>query len=231
MQQGWTEYDPQTQRRRVQPGLRHVAPRQAGYRPRTAAARGHRLLRILTFTVLGLALVLWPVPRVRSFFVSDVPRLADQAIHSAASWGAQALTRIPDRISSLASPQAQHQFWQVGLTTGNEDAHATGMAASIVTTLPQQVSANTTSYYWVGSYLVDGSFLQAGYYVPARDARHAGWFYCAFFAHGQGGPCVYGALGAAGGRGGGRAPAVGARAQERGGAPHLRGEPDGGPLG
>ncbi len=201
MQQGWTEYDPQTQRRRVQPGLRHVAPRQAGYRPRTAAARGHRLLRILTFTVLGLALVLWPVPRVRSFFVSDVPRLADQAIHSAASWGAQALTRIPDRISSLASPQAQHQFWQVGLTTGNEDAHATGMAASIVTTLPQQVSANTTSYYWVGSYLVDGSFIQAGYYVPARDARHAGWFYCAFFANSKEGPCVYGALGSAGGNG------------------------------
>jgi hypothetical protein len=232
MQHGWSAHDRQT-RPRVRPGTQQVTLRQAGagYRPRTTAAKGRGPLRLLILAALGLTLLIWRAPRVGSFLVSDVPRLADQAMHSVVTWATQTFTRVPDGVSSLAAPHAQHQFWQVGLTTGDEDAHATGMAASIVTTLPQQVSADTTSYYWVGSYLADGSFIQAGYYVPARDAQHAGWFYCAFLANGKEGPCAYGALGSAGGNGAIHTYTLESVTEAPGSATVWRAELDGAPLG
>jgi hypothetical protein len=100
-----------------------------------------------------------------------------------------------------SASDAQHQYWQVGLTAGPETHDAIGMRTSIVTRLPQVVGLRTTDYFWIGSYLADGSFVQIGYYVAWYDLWHAGWFYCAFTASGEKGPCVYGPAGSAGGDG------------------------------
>jgi hypothetical protein len=93
------------------------------------------------------------------------------------------------------------QYWQVGLVAGPEASEAVAMRTSIVTRLPQAVASRTTNYFWIGSYLADGSFIQIGYYVASSDSRHAGWFYCAYTAQGDQGPCVYGPAGSAGGNG------------------------------
>jgi hypothetical protein len=91
-----------------------------------------------------------------------------------------------------------HTYWQVGVMAGPDASDATGMRTSITTRLPQTVAAQTTNYYWIGSYLDDGSFVQAGYFVSWSDPSDAGWFYCSFNAAGTEGPCVYGPEGSAG---------------------------------
>ncbi len=106
-----------------------------------------------------------------------------------------------DTASAPAHTADQHQYWQVGLVAGPEASEADAMRTSIVTRLPQAVASRTTDYFWIGSYLADGSFIQIGYYVASSDPRHAGWFYCAYSAEGNQGPCVYGPVGSAGGDG------------------------------
>lgn len=154
--------------------------------------------RIVGIAVLWLALMFWPAPQLGAFLAAQAPHVAGSTVHDASVWASHTLARIPDRIHAIASPNEPHTYWQVGLTTGDEDAHSSGFRAAIVTVLPQRVSADTSNYYWTGSYLADGSFVQVGYYVPSRDPEHAGWFYCAFYKDGKEGPCEYGALGSAG---------------------------------
>ena len=150
---------------------------------------------------LWLILLIWPTPQIGYWFATVVPHLASATVATSETWTGRLLQRIPDGLAGLTGANQEHIYWQVGLTAGDEDRNATGFRATIVTTLPQRVSENTTNYFWVGSYLADGSFVQAGYYVPARDASHAGWFYCAFHADGKEGPCVYGPLASVGANG------------------------------
>ena len=147
---------------------------------------------------LWLVLLIWPTPQIGFWFATSVPSFTSTTVQSAELWASQTLQRIPDGLAALTSANADHVYWQIGLSSGAEDRHATGMRATIVTTLPQQVSENTTNYFWVGSYLSDGSFVQVGYYVAAHDTSDAGWFYCAFYANGKEGPCEYGQLGTVG---------------------------------
>jgi hypothetical protein len=98
-------------------------------------------------------------------------------------------------------PVSKHQFWQVGLMASPEASQAVAMRTSIVTRLSQRVVDRTTDYFWIGSYLADASFIQIGYYISSSDPRHSGWFFCAYTAHGDQGPCVYGPAGSAGGDG------------------------------
>lgn len=100
-----------------------------------------------------------------------------------------------------SSSSGSHQYWQVGLMAGPEASGASGMRTQITTVLPQQVANHTTNYYWIGSYLADGSFVQVGYYVAWYQPTAAGWFYCAFTSAQQKGPCVYGPEGSAGANG------------------------------
>jgi hypothetical protein len=197
MRQAWSAPGGQHRRRTTWQPVSHVVP----YRPRARAVGRQRRLRNLLIGLLWLALLASHAPQMWSFLVSDLPQVASAALHDAATWANHTAARIPDRIQVLANPHEQHVYWQVGLTTGDADIHATGMRARIVTRLPQQVNPDTTNYYWVGSYLSDSSFIQVGYYVPARDVKHAGWFYCAFYADGREGPCIYGSMGSAGGDG------------------------------
>ena len=94
--------------------------------------------------------------------------------------------------SASAGP---HAIWQVGVQAPPSDAYATALHVRVQTHLPQHVAANTTSYFWVGSYLADGSFIQVGYYVPWYQSDQAGWFYCAFADPQSSGDCHDGALG------------------------------------
>jgi hypothetical protein len=114
------------------------------------------------------------------------------------------MARVPSELSELSPANDRHVYWQVGVVAGEADRDATGMRTTVVTTLPQRVSANTTNYFWVGSYLADGSFIQVGYYVPSEtttEVGDAGWFYCAFYADSTEGPCVYGPLDSVGSNG------------------------------
>ncbi len=155
---------------------RHVAgPRGPG---------GLSALHVIAFCALWLVIVVWAIP-------TAVTQLARQTY--ALSTGA---------VSAVVRGAAgQHALWQVGVRAGTTDAHATAMRATISARLPQRVAAGTANYYWVGSYLADGSFIQAGYYVPAYAPDSAGWFYCAFTRAGAKGPCVYGPLGSVAGHG------------------------------
>jgi hypothetical protein len=148
--------------------------------------------------VLWLALLIWPTPQVGNWFAMAAPHLTTATVSSVETLTARLLRRIPDGLGALTGANQEHVYWQVGLSAGDEDRDASGLRATIVTTLPQRVSANTTNYFWAGSYLADGSFVQVGYYVPAHDASEAGWFYCAFHADGKEGPCAYGPLGSVG---------------------------------
>ncbi len=100
--------------------------------------------------------------------------------------------------SATAGPLA---IWQVGVQAPPGDAHATALSVRMQTRLPQKVAANTTNYFWVGSYLSDGSFIQVGYYVPWYQSDAAGWFYCAFTDPQSSGDCHDGALGTVDGAG------------------------------
>ncbi len=104
-------------------------------------------------------------------------------------------------LSGVAAPvrvASQRQYWQVGLLAGPEATGADAMRTAIMTRVPQRVPDRTTDYFWIGSYLADGSFIQVGYYIASSDQGHAGWFYCAYTAAGDQGPCVYGPAGSAG---------------------------------
>jgi hypothetical protein len=101
-------------------------------------------------------------------------------------------------LGGVTDSSGSHQYWQVGLIAGPEASDASGMRTTITTVLPQQVANRTTNYYWIGSYLADGSFVQVGYYVAWYNPAAAGWFYCAFSPTQQKGPCVYGPEGSAG---------------------------------
>lgn len=181
-----------TRRRRLNGAVGSAVP--AGRRALGAArpASGPSGWRIVGIAVLWLALLIWPAPQLGRFLAAQAPRLAGPTIHDASVWASHTLARIPDRIHAIASPNEPHTYWQVGLTTGDEDAHSTGFRAAMVTLVPQRVSPDTSNYYWTGSYLADGSFVQVGYYVPSHDPMHAGWFYCSFYKDGKEGPCKYG---------------------------------------
>jgi hypothetical protein len=149
----------------------------AGARPAVASGIAS-LLRLAGFCALWLALFVWLVPALGTALARQTYTLSTHAVQTL-----------------FASASGQHQVWQVGVQADDAYAGATGMRATIQTRLSQTVASGTTSYYWVGAYLRDGSFVQAGYYVPWYDSSHAGWFYCAFTAEQRQGPCVYGAAG------------------------------------
>ena len=103
--------------------------------------------------------------------------------------------------TSTAATAGPHAIWQVGLQAPPSDAHATALRVRMQTRLPQKVAANTTNYFWIGSYLSDGSFIQIGYYVPWYQSDQAGWFYCAFADPQSNGDCHDAALGTVDGGG------------------------------
>ena len=140
------------------------------------------VLRVMAFCALWLAIAVWAIPTAGTLLARQTYALSTGIVSSV--------------VRSAAGP---HALWQVGVQADATDAYVTALRATISTRLPQRVAAGTTSYYWVGSYLADGSFIQAGYYVPAYAPDAAGWFYCAFTHAGVKGPCVYGALGSVAG--------------------------------
>jgi|GEM_PF-3234371 len=89
------------------------------------------------------------------------------------------------------NPAIQQQYWQVGVRSGAESSDVTAMRTTIRTHLPKNVADHTTDYFWIGSYLSDKSFIQIGYAVPWYD-HTTHWFYCAFTASNDRGPCVIG---------------------------------------
>lgn len=95
----------------------------------------------------------------------------------------------------------EHAVWQVGVQATGLGGPATAMEVRIQTQQPQQVADQSTNYYWVGSYLRDGSFVQVGYFVPWYSSQQAGWFYCAYTPAKEQGPCAYGSPGSVGDNG------------------------------
>jgi hypothetical protein len=164
--------------------------------------RPSRNLRRVTLSVTWLVLLLVSAPQFGTWMTARWRALADA--------GAETLTDLAQVMPGVGAKTAQgnaataavrHTYWQVGLVAGAEDTHVTGIRAVIETRLPQAVRNRTTNYFWVGSYLRNGSFIQVGYYVPWDVTDQAGWFYCAFFANGAEGPCAYGHVGTTGGNG------------------------------
>lgn len=97
--------------------------------------------------------------------------------------------------TSASATTGPHAIWQVGVQAPPADAHATALRVRMQTHLPQKVASSTTNYFWIGSYLSDGSFIQIGYYVPWYQSDQAGWFYCAFADPQSSGDCHDAALG------------------------------------
>ena len=157
-----------------------------------------RALRLTAFCLLIALLALWSVPRISAYLSS--PQGIAQVRSKLAHFQKDGSSQPRDRAGTQPQPSTM-QFWQVGLQASADDANAIGARSIIQTRLPQQVSENTINYFWVGTFLADGSFIQAGYFVPWNDETHAGWFYCAFYPDGREGPCVYGASGSAGANG------------------------------
>ncbi|MGZ3585075.1 MAG: hypothetical protein ACXVCT_20225 [Ktedonobacterales bacterium] len=169
--------------------------RLVAHRPALRAPHRRRFPWFIAFCLIGLLAVTAPSPQLR------VSALAGQGMQFASSgfYGAARLVaKVPDTISLLVEPHAPHQYWQVGVTADTSSVHARAIRTRIITRLPQRVDDTTTNYFWIGSYLSDGSFIQIGYWVPWYDSAHAGWFYCAFDAGAHKGPCIYGAMGTAG---------------------------------
>lgn len=102
---------------------------------------------------------------------------------------------------SPSATSGSHAIWQVGVQAPPGDAHVSALSVRMQTRLPQKVAANTTNYFWIGSYLSDSSFIQVGYYVPWYQSDQAGWFYCAFADPQSSGDCHDGALGTVDGAG------------------------------
>ncbi len=168
-------------------------PRSTGGHPYATRRRrdSRRVLRLAVLCAIWLALLAWPAPQIAQF-------LATRFANPALGLIGRSVGTLPGGVETFVSTTGPHQYWQVGMAATSDDSQATGMRASIETRVPEAVSQNTTDYFWVGSYLADGSFIQVGYYVPWYDNAHAGWFYCAFTASGHKGPCAYGPLGSAG---------------------------------
>ena len=160
--------------------------------------RTSRILRLIALCLLVALFALWSVLQIGAYLLS--PAVIAQ-VESALTHRQKDTSAQPSHSASAQSHAIMVQFWQVGLQAGADDSNAIGARSIIRTRVPQQVSENTTNYFWVGAYLSDGSFIQAGYFVPWYDETHAGWFYCAFYPDGREGPCVYGASGSAGANG------------------------------
>lgn len=165
--------------------------------PQRKSSRG-RLLLLVVLCLAWLGLLIWPGPQLSAFLKAETARLAHVT--------SQGITRVVTTGTSHlpgANPpgNGRHTTWQVGLAAVGAPNQDTGVRTVIETRLPQRVSDQTTNYFWVGAYLSDGSFLQAGYYVSSNDTTHAGWFYCAFAAGGQKGPCAMGPAESAGDNG------------------------------
>lgn len=183
--------------------LSHTQARRmrSGRQPPLAHRRSRRSPRrrgfpwFIIFCLIGLlALVASPSQLSVSALAGQGMRVVAGGLDGAVRLAA----KLPDTISLLVDPHAPHQYWQVGVMADASSAHATGIRTRITTRLPQRVGDKTTNYFWIGSYLSDGSFIQIGYWVPWYDSAHAGWFYCVFDSGRHKGPCSYGAMGTAG---------------------------------
>ena len=165
---------------------------------RDGRMRKSRVLPLAAFCLLMALFASWSVSRISTYFASPqgIAQVESVLAHFQKDGRSQS-----EGGAGTQSQSRRMQYWQVGLQAGADDENARGARAIIQTRLPQQVSENTTNYFWVGTYLTDGSFIQAGYFVPWYDESHAGWFYCAFYPDGREGPCVYGASGSAGASG------------------------------
>jgi hypothetical protein len=157
-----------------------------------ASSRSSSSRRLFVLLLLLLGLLIWPAPQAEQFIRAHLTP------GTIASLLGNQVARLPGGVEDFVPAGGTHQYWQVGLGAGDDSADASGMRADIETRLPQRVSQDTTNYFWIGSYLRDRSFIQAGYYIPADHADQAGWFYCAFTPSRARGPCQYGALGSAG---------------------------------
>jgi hypothetical protein len=153
------------------------------------------VLRGMVACLLWIALLVWSVPKISAYISLHGLTYPKTLLGHVIPWyegqSGTATHTVPPGTAKL-------QFWQVGLQASAEDTDSIGARTTIETRVPQEVSQDTTNYFWVGAYLRDDSFIQAGYYVPWNDSSRAGWFYCAFHPNGREGPCVYGALGSAG---------------------------------
>ena len=223
----WNAKDWQ-ERRRLMPPTPGSARSTGAYSRRSTRKRqrqSHRLLRLLILCALWLGVLIWPAPQLGAFISHHLEH------NPLTSLIKKSINQLPGGIETFAPSDGPHTVWQVGLAADSASSHATGMRATIQTRVPQQVSANTSNYYWIGSYLSDGSFIQAGYYVGADDPSQAGWFYCAFHADGSQGPCQYGPKGSAGDDGGQHAYTLETIADTSDGQPQWRASMDDTTLG
>jgi hypothetical protein len=196
MPQLWAAQDWQERERLLPPAPgapRTPSSHQYGaYGPRQRRRESRRrLLKLAVLSALWLGLLMWPAPQLGAFLTTHLTNPALRLIN-------RSVSTLPGGVETFVSTSGPHQYWQVGLAADSNSRHATGMRATIQTRVPQRVSKDTTDYFWIGSYLADGSFIQLGYYVPGYDNAHAGWFYCSFTASGREGPCTYGPSGSAG---------------------------------
>jgi hypothetical protein len=171
--------------------------RLTSLRPRRRTESRRRLLLLTVLCLAWLGLLLWPGPKLGTFLSAQTARLA----HATGQVITRAVTVGTNHPPGATTSGGVHMAWQVGLAAVEAPDSDSGVRTVIQTRVPQRVSDQTTNYFWVGAYLSDGSFLQAGYYIPWYDDAHAGWFYCAFAAGGQKGPCSLGPLGSAGANG------------------------------
>ena len=177
---------------------RHYAWLMPARPPRRNESR-RRLLLLAALCLVWIGLLIWPGPQLGAFLTAQTARLA----HATRQGNTRTVTagagQHPPGVT--VSNGSLHTAWQVGIQAAGAPDQDTGVRTIIETRLPQRVSDQTTDYYWIGAYLSDGSFVQAGYYISWLDDTRAGWFYCAFTANGQKGPCAMGTLGSAGGNG------------------------------
>ena len=156
--------------------------------------------RMAIIIVIWLGLLIWPSPQLGAFISNQGLQTANTTITNVTHWASTTQITLP-QLHTTAATASPHQYWQAGVIGSDADTHDTGMRTTIATVVPQQVAKNTTNYYWIGAYLADDSFIQVGYFVPWYANTSAGWFYCAFFADGKQGPCMYGPAGSAGNSG------------------------------
>ena len=184
-----------------------------------------RVIRLLILVALWLGILIWPAPQLGAYISQHLSH------NPLTSLIKKTVTQLPGGIETFVPSDGPHTVWQVGLAADSASSGATGMRATIQTRLPQRVSASTTNYYWVGAYLSDSSFIQAGYYVSADDPSHAGWFYCAFHPDGSQGPCKYGPSGSAGNDGAQHTYTLETIADTSSGQPQWQASMDDTPLG
>ncbi len=99
--------------------------------------------------------------------------------------------------ATKAAATATALFWQVGVSATADGMESTAMRTTIRTQVPTKIASQTNDYYWIGSYLADGSFIQVGYGVSGSD-HTAHWFYCSFTAQHQEAACPLGPPNSAG---------------------------------